>query len=264
MITAQELDTLLKAIPPKPEILEQTLLQVQAGDLTKAAIIASEDLALTSYLKNFVNQPNFYFQKEIKEVKQIFGILGVNTAKELLYHYMLHLFSPKQWELFNLNEKSFAEFQSTLSANWKKVLDALKIPASDITAIVSLVPASIIVTEMLFASHQKEVQILREVKNLDYSTILERMTGMTLFDVATIIAQTWEMNSKAIKLLNLSAGTIPCDDSTMCNLSRYLHLLFFHTLSQPTFIEAGLNDFLDFNPEYVMPIMENFQELVNS
>lgn len=262
MVTKQELDTFLKAIPPKPAVLQETLLCIQTGDLSKAAKVAEGDLALSSYLRHFVNRPSFYFQSEIKEVKQIFGILGVNGTKELLYHYMISLFSPDQWNLFKLNEKTFSEFQIELSANWKKILDMLKIPTSDITAVVSLIPASIIITEMLFASHKDEVKLLREVKQMDYDTILKRMTGMSLFDVATAIATSWEMNPKAIKLLTLSAAKTPCDDSTMCTLSRHLHLLFFYTLSKPLFVEAGLNDFLDFNPEYTMPIMQSFQETV--
>ena len=263
MITSEALQEFISSIPPQPEQLKLTIDLLNQGELVKAANAASEDLALSTYLRTFVNRPIFFFQKEIKEVKQIFGILGLAKAKELLYHYMIHLFSPKKWQLFDLNEHSFSDLQATLSSYWKKVLDHEEIRDQNITALISLVPATIIVTELIFATHVKEVALLRETKKLDYNTILERLVGVNLFDLSEMIGQTWEMEPKSLKVLKASSGLKPCKESKLCKCAKYMHMLLFYTLSQPQFLECGLNDFLDFNPEFVMPIMEEFQTIVS-
>ena len=41
-----------------------------------------------------------------------------------------------------------------------------------------------------------------------------------------------------------------------------MHLLLFYELSQPEFITAGLNDFVDFQPEYISDIYEDFASLM--
>lgn len=263
MITSEALQNFISSIPPCPKQLKLTLDLLEQGELVKAANAASEDLALSNYLKAFVNRPIFFFKKEITDVNQIFGILGLTQTKELLYHYMMHLFSPKKWELFNLNEKSFSDLQVSLSSYWKKILDHEKIKDESISSLISLVPASIIVTELIFSSHIKEVNLLREQQNMDYNTILERLVGVNLFDLTEMIGQTWEMDAKSLKVLKASSGLKPCGDSKRCQIAQYMHMLLFYILSRPEFLECGLNDFLDFNPEFVMPIMENFQSIVS-
>ena len=263
MITSEALQNFISSIPPRPEQLKLTLDLLNQGELVKAANAASEDLVLTTYLRTFVNRPIFFFQKEIKDVKQIFGILGLAQTKELLYHYMMHLFSPKKWQLFDLNEHTFSDLQVNLSSYWKRILDYEKVKDENITALISLVPASIIVTELIFSSHIKEVKLLRENKSLDYNTILERLVGVNLFDITEMIGQTWEMDEKSLKVIKASSGLKPCGDSKRCKIAQYMHMLLFYILSRSEFLECGLNDFLDFNPEFVMPIMESFQTIIS-
>ncbi len=262
MVTSEELQNFITSIPPKPEYLQQTLALVEAGDLVKAAKVAQEDAALSTFLRTFVNRPIFFFKQDIKDINQIFGILGITQTRELLYHYMLHLFSPKKWKLFDLNEHTFGDLQVTLSSHWKKILEHEDIKDRNIAAIISLVPASIIVTELIFSSHIEEVQILRETKNLDYNTILDRLVGVNLFDLTQMIGETWDMDERALKLLKASSGLKGCGDSKLCKCARYMHMLLFYVLSQPQFLECGLNDFLDFNPEFVMPVMDEFPQII--
>jgi hypothetical protein len=263
VITSEALQSFISSIPPLPEQLTLTLKYLDEGDLVKAGQAAADDLALSTYLRTFVNRPIFFLRQEVKDVSQIFGILGLAKAKELLYHYMMHLFSPKRWELFDLNEHSFSSLQVTLSSIWKNILDAENIKNTSIIEIIALVPASIIVTELIFSSHIKEVQILREAKQMDYNTILERLVGVNLFDLAEMIGQTWGMEEKSLKVLKASSGLKKCGDSQLYDCARYMHLMLFYVLSQPEFLECGLNDFLDFNPEFVMPVMEKFQNITS-
>ena len=263
MITSEALQDFISSIPPLPEQLKLTLDLLNEGELVKAGKAAAEDLALSTYLRTFVNRPIFFFQKEIQDVSQIFGILGLAQTKEILHHYMMSLFSPKKWQLFDLNEHTFSDLQASLSSYWKKILKHENISNEDLTTLISLVPASIIVTELIFASHIKEVNLLRETKSLDYNTILERLVGVNLFDISEMIGETWSMNKKSLKVLKASSGLKQCAESKLCKCARYMHMLLFYLLSRPEFVECGLNDFLDFNPDFVMPIMEEFQTIIS-
>ena len=262
MITPEALQNFIQSIPPKPAVLAQTIRLVEAGDLIKAAKTAQQDPALSAYLRDFVNNPMYFFKSTVTDLGQVFGILGTIQAKTLLYHYMAHLFSPKNWTLFALDEKKFSTLQAILHSQWKALLEHESIDDANLANVITLLPASIITTELIFKEHLKEVTLLRQTKRLDYNTILERLVGVDLFDLAQMIGQAWEMDTKAVTMLKNASGTHTLDDSLSSRCSRLMHLLFFYTLSQPDYIEAGLNDFLDFQPEFVEPVMETFYSAI--
>ncbi len=151
MVTNQDIEAFIEKIPPTPKILQETMRIVNNGELSKAAKVAETDIALKSYLINLVNKPIYGFRKEVNDVGQIFGILGLPTTQQTVYNYMMNLLSPKKWELFDLNEKTFHELQAQLSFKWKKILEHLNIVDKEIESAISLLPASIIVSEALFA-----------------------------------------------------------------------------------------------------------------
>jgi len=45
-------------------------------------------------------------------------------------------------------------------------------------------------------------------------------------------------------------------------LGKWMHLLLFFTLSKSEFIEAGLNDFIDFQIDYVLDIYNDFIKIM--
>ncbi len=262
MITAEDIKEYIKKIPPTPAILNQTILHVNAGDLTKAAKVAQEDLALASYLRNLVNKPIYGFKNEVHDISQIFGILGVNIAKQSLYNYMLSLLSPKKWVLFAMNQHLFYDLQADLSKHWYDILEHLNIDDKDIGSAITLLPSSIIICEALFKENIENVKLLRSTKNLDYNTILKRLTKLDLFDISKYIAKTWQMPESIGTIILASSGTRPASDERLNNLGKWMHLLLFYELSKPQFLEAGLNDFIEFNVEYVMDIYEDFMKVM--
>ncbi len=263
MVQQEEITAYIQSIPPSPATLKKTLAQLHAGELNKAAQEADQDPALKLYLQNIVNKPIYGFRNTIKETSQIFGVLGLAQAEQIIYNYMISLLSPKKWELFSLTEKSFAEMQDHLSVQWKKILQHLGVDDKAIFSSISLLPASIIVCEALFKSKQSEVNLLRASNDMDYNTILQRISGMSLFDLCAKIAQAWEMPPKIPELVLASNGNPnKLTDTTIVELSKWMHLLFFYELSQPFCIEAGLNDFIEFKIEYVESVYENFQSLL--
>ncbi len=262
MITKEEVQSYISSIPPAPVVLKKVLNHIQAGELSKAANEASEDPALKLYLQSIVNKPIYGFKNDIKDIGQIFGVLGLAQAEQVVYNYMISLLSPAKWDLFSLTNKEFSGIQDTLTLQWKQILEHKGITDKSIYSAISLLPASIIVCEALFKSKKAEIQLLRSVKEIDYSTILKRLTGMTLFDLCQAIATAWELPEVVSKIVIASSGHYNETDKGIIELSKWMHLLFFYQLSQATCVEAGLNDFIEFNIDYVSDIYEDFQKLI--
>jgi len=262
MIAKDKIDSFIDKIPPTPEVLKKTLLLLNIGDLTKAAKVAEGDLALKFYLKNIVNKPIYGFKNEVSEISQIFGILGVSLSQQTVYNYMISLLNPSKWRLFKLNSKSFYELQAQLSKRWEVILRHLEISDKNIYEAISLLPASIIVSEALFCQKIDEVTLLRGTKALDYNTILTRLCGVGLFDICEQIANKWEMNEVIPQIVQSASGLKPSDNEDINRLGKWMHLLLFYELSQPLFIEAGLNDFIDFQIDYVGDIYDEFASVM--
>lgn len=262
MVTKKDIDLFIEKIPPTPKILQETMKLVNNGELSKAAKVAETDLALKSYLINLVNKPIYGFRNEVSDIGQIFGILGLPTTQQTIYNYMLNLLSPKKWELFDLNEKLFQELQANLSLKWKKILEHLGINDKEIESAITLLPASIIVSEALFSNAKKDVELLRSVNNLDYNTILERLCGISLFDICDRIAEKWDMPKEVSDIVYSASGLHPSEDSQIDLLAKWMHLLLFYELSKPMFVKAELNDFIDFQIDYVGDIYEEFSNVM--
>ncbi|MCD4668561.1 MAG: HDOD domain-containing protein [Sulfurimonas sp.] len=262
MITNDQITDFIQKIPPSPKALQVTITLLNNGELTKAAQIAQTDLALKSYLKSIVNKPIYGFKNEVSDISQIFGILGVSSSQQTVYNYMMTLLSPKKWKLFKLNESTFHELQAKLSRRWKQILIHLDIDDAEIESAITLLPASIIVSEALFNHKKADVEILRSVNNLNLNTILSRLCDLDLFDICKKISQKWEMPPKTAKIIQASSGFKPSDDLEINTLGKWMHLLLFYELSQPMFIEAQLNDFIEFQIEYVSDIYDDFAELM--
>ncbi|MBU0719718.1 HDOD domain-containing protein [bacterium] len=263
MIAKDKIDNYIDKIPPSSSILKETLMLLNMGELTKAAKVAEGDLALKSYLKGIVNKPLYGFKKEVSDISQIFGILGVAASEQTVYNYMISLLSPDKWKLFHLNASSFNELQARLSRRWKEILEHLQIKDKDIESSIALLPASIIVAEALFCEKIEDVKLLRSVKEIDLNTILSRLCGIDLFDICEQIAIKWEMPTKIAQIVQASSGVKPSEDETNNTLAKWMHLLLFYELSQAMFVEAGLNDFIDFQIDYVYDIYDDFTQVMD-
>ena len=258
MITQEKIDSFIEKIPPSPKALRETINALNIGDLPKAANAAKEDMALSAYLKDLVNKPIYGFRTEVHDISQIFGILGVSKSQQAVYNYMLTLLSPDEWQLFKLHKHSFANLQAELSVQWQKILTHLEIIDKEVESSIALLPASIIVSDALFGEKLEDVKLLRSVHDIDLNTILKRLCDMDLFDICERIAQKWEMDEKIAKIIQAASGVKPSADPEIDKLAKWMHLLLFFTLSKPDYIEAGLNDFIAFQTEYVADIYEDF------
>ena len=262
MITKNMIEKYIKKIPPTPKALKDTITYLNNGELIEASKVAQSDLALSIYLKELVNKPIYGFTNEVSEASQIFGILGVSGSQQAVYNYMTTLLSPKKWVVFKLNSNTFHELQAKLSKRWEQILNHLNIEDKNILNAITLLPASIIVSEALFCQKVDDVNLLRTTKALDYNTILTRLCGIGLFDICEQISTKWEMPSTIAKIIQASSGLQQSEDEELNKLGKWMHLLLFYELSQNIFIEAGLNDFIDFQVDYVSDIYEDFSNLL--
>jgi len=65
-----------------------------------------------------------------------------------------------------------------------------------------------------------------------------------------------------IELVQASSGIKPAQNTQSDTLGKWMHLLLFYTLSKPVYIEAGLNDFIEFNIAYVEEVYEEFSSIM--
>jgi HD-like signal output (HDOD) protein len=262
LITKDKIDFYIDKIPPTPKALRDTLALLNSGELVKASHVAASDLALKAYLKNIVNKPIYGFRNEVSDISQIFGILGVSASQQTVYNYMITLLSPNKWVLFKLNASSFHDLQAKLSRNWKTILNHLNIIDKEIESAITLLPASIIVSEALFNDRKDDVALLRSVHDIDLNTILFRLCNVDLFDICEQISVKWDMPYKVAQIVQAASGVKDSKEESTNELAKWMHLLLFYELSQPIFVEAGLNNFIDFQIDFVSDIYEEFAKLM--
>ncbi len=262
MITTKKIDLYIDKIPPLQTILVETLKLLNMGELLKASLVAKDDLALSAYLISLVNKPIYGFKNRINDISQIFSILGVAGSKQTVYNYMINLLSPDQWSFFQLSRPLFNTLQAELSTSWKKIITHLNIKDKNIESSIALLPASIIVAEAIFNEKKEDIEIIRANADIDLNTILKRLTKFDLFDICEQIAVKWQMSNKISQIIQSSSGIKPSSDDSINNIAKWMHLLLFYTLSKNSFIESGLNDFINFEIEYVSDIYDDFSDVM--
>ncbi len=136
----------------------------------------------------------------------------------------------------------------------------LKIDDKELESAISLLPASIIVSEALFCEKLDDVNLLRSVNDIDLNTILKRLCSMDLFDISQRIAQKWDMDERIAQVIQASSGIKPSTKEEIDLLGKWMHLLLFFTLSKAKYIEAGFNDFINFQIDYVSDIYDEFAQ----
>ncbi len=262
MITKKDIESYITRIPPVSDAVREALAFLQVGELGKAAKATEKERVLVAYLRDLINKPVYGFKNEVKDVAQIFSILGVGGSMQALYNYLMNLLSPKEWHFFRMNQHLFNDLQAELSTDWKKIVVHFGIKDKDIEAAAALLPSAVIVSEALFRTHKRDVELLRSVEELDISTILKRLSGYTLFDISVMIARKWDMPHKIADIVQAASGVCESEEREVLELGKWMHLLLFYTLSQPKYINAELNDFLEFNVEYVDEIYEQFGKIM--
>jgi len=260
MVSKKDLESYIKNIPPKPNIIKRTLEAVQKKDLRMAGEIAKEDIVLVKYMQNLIDKPIFGLRHKVEDVTQIFTILGGDMIYELLHHYLLSLLSPKDWRVFKLDDDRFKELQANLSFYWSKILEYENIEDKDISSAITLLPVTIILCDELFHNSKSELEILSDSSMIDYDFLLNKLTEVHLKDLSIKIGRYWEYSEKSLNIIKASTKSrTPLDPQTV-RLGQWMHLLLFYVLSKPMFINSELNTFIKFDIEYIKPVYDSFEK----
>jgi len=260
MITKEEIQNYLKNVPSLPRVVKACLEQLKIGELNKAAVIAKKDQKLIFYLKTVVNSAAYGFRSTLEDEKQIFSALGSHKAKQLLYAYMINSNSPNEWQFFNLSKNDFKTLQMQMMKYFDAILKSYSLENSEFQSASSIICASVVVADQIFGVHKEDVKIIKQSQDLTLDQILYRLSGYTFANLVEFIAKLWEVEQSVQQLLVLSFGYQKCK-GFVCELSKLMHLLLFKIFSQPRFIKAGLNDFLDIKIEFVEDMLDKFNKI---
>lgn len=264
MLSSEDLNKYMDDIPPIPEILKQCKVALDDGDMTKAADLASSDRALMSYFANIVNKPIFGFRDELKNARQIFGVLGLLKVRQLFQSYYSLLLTPKQWDVFKLTNAKYQDIQASFIVRWEAILQKKDMLTQEMAAIVTLIPAAIVVCESIYKDHKETVEMIKSHKAISYEKILYKLSGYNFFDLVKMIAQKWEFCENTIELFDFfKTGKVANEKQQ--EMMIYLALLINYEISRPTAMESGINDLfeLDFQypPEYIEFFYETMEEV---
>jgi HD-like signal output (HDOD) protein len=262
LINTDDIDKYIDKIPPMADSVRNCLKFLKEEDLQGAAKSIESDTAFKQYVLNIVNKPIYGFANEIKDVNQVFSILGVIKMKQLLISYLVSILAPSNWKVFYMTNSLFQDFQAEILANWNNILiEKYKVKEDeDFMMSATILCSTIIVLEELFKDHIETVDLLQRRNDLDYNTILFRLTKMSIFEIAIRIAQKWEVSQKSQNIILASSGNDKYKDLDSLTLEngKFLHLLLFMELSKPKFINANLNGFVEFKIDFIQDIQEEF------
>ncbi len=263
MLSQDDLDRYLNSIPPLPESLKACKKALDDGDMIQLADEAVKDKALYLYFKNIVNKPIFGFSKEVKNMRQIFGVLGIVKARQIFQSYFTCMLLPKKWQVFNLTSSQFNEIQASFIIRWAEILKTFDIKDKDYETVVTLVPAAIAVCEAIFEDHIDMIKLIKSQKNISYEAILYKLSGYDFFDIVKIIAQKWEIPETLLGLLSDIKTIDGSETSKDKKLLIYLILLINYEISQPVAIQSGINGLFEFTCSFDMDDVEYFYEIMS-
>jgi len=255
LISREEIKKYLSQVPPLPESAAKALKFLKEGDLRKAALEAENDLVLKKQIEQVVNSAYFSLPNKVEDTVQLFTMIGLEMAKSLVYSYIVSLLEPKKWKIFNIN---FKDFQAQFLTFYEEymILEFGKETYKKYPEIGAVIPVAVCVCDMLLGNKKREVELILESAPLEYGTLLKRMTGMTLFEIAAEIAKIWELEDEKCEIIKKSE----CIDCTN-PISALTHFLFFYLASKPAFMD--LNSLIEFNPKCMDLIPKTTQRITN-
>ncbi|MEF3191273.1 MAG: hypothetical protein K6347_01795 [Campylobacterales bacterium] len=261
VITQQEIERYIVAIPASPKFVRDAITALDEEDLIKAGSVIEKDPALTLFLQQIIDRPIFGATEKLKEPVRILSFLGLRASKAILNTYLISLLTPREWRVFKLSNTLFYELSGMMILYWEKLLERYaKDRSLKLISAATLLVSTVAVCEQLFRDYAADARILREQSGITYATILERQAGMSFIDLALVVGQKFGIEAEALTLVELTERPHVHPD---LRLAKLLHLLFFYVLSRPMFIEVCLNDFMPFRPDFVADVLDDFRAVVD-
>ena len=255
LISKKEILKYLNEVPPVPENVKNALNALKEGDLKKAAIEASKDIVLKKRIENVVNSAYYSLPNKVDDMIQLFTMLGIEKTRSLVYSYLVSLLEPKEWKIFNIN---FFDFQAAFMAEFEKYVsfefdEATYKKYAEIGAII---PAAVCVCDSLLGDKKDDVEIILSSAPLEYSTLIKRMSGASLFGISAKIAEIWGLEKEKIDILKKSECE-KCDNK----IAALIHFVFFYLVSKPQFLD--INSLIEFKTECIKLIPKTYERIIN-
>ena len=255
LISKKEILKYLNNVPPVPESVKKALDALNEGDLKKAAILASEDLILKKRIESVVNSAYYALPNKVEDMVQLFAMLGIEKARSLIYSYLVSLLEPKKWNIFKVD---FFDFQAAFMNEFEKamILEFDEKTYKKYAEIGAIVPAAVCMCDGLLGDRKDEVELVLSSAPIEYSTLIKRMTGVSLFGLAAKIAQIWGLEEEKSEILK-KAECEKCDNK----ISALIHLVFFMLVSKKQFLD--LNSLIEFNEKCIDLVPKTYERIIN-
>ena len=255
LISKQDILKYLKEVPPVPQNVKNALKALDEGDLKKAAIEASNDLVLKKRIEDVVNSAYYALPNKVNDMVQLFAMLGIEKARSLIYSYLVSLLEPKEWKIFNIN---FFDFQAAFMSEFEKAMieEFDNQTYKKYAEIGAIIPASVCVCDSLLGEKKEDVELVLSSAPLEYSTLIKRMTGVSLFGLAGKIAEIWGLEKEKVEILK-KAECEKCNNK----IAALIHFVFFVLVSKKQFID--INSLIEFKPECIELIPKTYERIIN-
>ncbi len=255
LISKQDILKYLKEVPPVPQNVKNALKALDEGDLKKAAIEASSDLVLKKRIEDVVNSAYYALPNKVNDMVQLFAMLGIEKARSLIYSYLVSLLEPKEWKIFNIN---FFDFQAAFMSEFEKAMieEFDNQTYKKYAEIGAIIPASVCVCDSLLGEKKEDVELVLSSAPLEYSTLIKRMTGVSLFGLAGKIAEIWGLEKEKVEILK-KAECEKCNNK----IAALIHFVFFVLVSKKQFID--INSLIEFKPECIELIPKTYERIIN-
>lgn len=253
LISKTEIMKYLKEIPPVPENVKQCLEYLKEGELKKAAMEADKDTVLKKQIEMVVNSAAFALPNKVEDTVQLFSMIGLEMAKNLVYSYLVSLLKPKEWKIFKID---FFDFQ----AAFMKIYEESMIEEfgenvyKEYSEIGAILPATVCICDSLLGD--KDIDLVLESAPLEYGTLLKRFTGASLFALAAKIGEMWGIEKEKTDILK-KAECEKCEDK----IPALIHFVFFYLSSKKQFLD--LNSLIEFKPECIEKIPKTYERIIN-
>lgn len=264
MITKEKVLQYIEQIPTSQQVVQKAISLLEINELEKTVQVLQSSPVIIDYLQKMSQKGSFTLQEKNPSLNMVLVFFGCKRAKAILYSYLISTMLPKKWQLFEMSNELFFELNSDLARNWEKILERV-LPSliNKYIAASALLTSSVAICDSIFGEKKEQIYKMQNDGIVDFSELLRNLTGMSIFDIASIIGKKLSFDDEVINLIeqtaNISTEKI---NSEILLLSKYLHILLFFTLSRPNFIKAGLNTFLKFDAENVSDILDNFTTII--
>ncbi|NPA10980.1 MAG: HDOD domain-containing protein [Epsilonproteobacteria bacterium] len=257
LITKEEIKKYLSEVPPVPENVKNCLDYLKAGELKKAALEADKDIVLKKQIESVVNSAYFALPNKVEDTVQLFSMIGLEMARNLVYSYLVTLLKPKEWKIFT--NFHFRDFQANFMREFEDSMieEVGKDLYKQYSEIGAIVPAAVCVCDSLLGSKKEQLELITQNVPIEYGTLIKRMTGYGLFGIAARIGELWGIEEEKVQYLEKSECS-KCDNK----ISALVHTIFFYLSCKKPFLDV--NSLIEFNPKVVEYVPKTFERITNA